>query len=77
MAEVKRKARIPRSHKGSLMVSITGKRGLHVYFQKKASQYNECIANQLRNKGGGKGSTRKAQRDKFTSAVAGCKGSRK
>lgn len=73
MAETKKKVRIPRSHKGGLMVSVTGKRGLHVYFQKRASGYNECIANQLRHKGGGKGSGRAAQRTKFTSAVSGCK----
>lgn len=69
---VKKKIRIPRSHKGGLMVSLSPQRGPHLYFQKRPSGYNQCVATELRGKGGGKGSTRKAQRDKFTTAVSGC-----
>jgi len=61
---------IPRSHKHGLMVSITPKRGLHVYFQKKASGYNMCIGDRLR---GGRPGSRGAARSAFTSAVSGCK----
>jgi hypothetical protein len=52
------------------MVSITPKRGLHVYFQKRASGFNMCIGEKLRNQ---KFSSRAAVRSAFTSAVAGCK----
>lgn len=61
---------MPRSHKHGLMVSITPKRGLHVYFQKRASGYNMCIGDAIRGK---KFASRKAVRDAFTAAVAGCK----
>ena len=69
----RRKAHIPRSHKHGLMVSLTPKRGLHVYFQKRASGYNMCIGDELRGRGGGPGSGRAEQRGKFTKAVATCK----
>lgn len=68
----KKKARIPRSHQGLLMVSVTGKRGLHVYFKKKASGRNLCIANKLRKQGGGKGSGRAKIRGLFKTAVTQC-----
>ena len=64
------KGRIPRSHKSGLMVSITGKRGLHVYFQKKASRFNNCIGDKLRH---GNYSNRESVRSAFKTAVAGCK----
>ncbi|MCZ7404256.1 MAG: hypothetical protein O8C67_04905 [Candidatus Methanoperedens sp.] len=74
MAKTK-KVRIPRSHKGGLMVSITGKRGLHVYFQKRASAYNRCIGDAVRKNPGsvGKGSGRAARITAFTSGVDHCK----
>jgi len=52
------------------MVSITPKRGLHVYFQKKASGFNMCIGDKLR---GGSYANRAAVRAAFKSAVAACK----
>lgn len=64
-----KKVRIPRSHKHGLMVSITPKRGLHVYFQKRASGYNRCIGDKVRGATG----NREAIRSAFKSAVAACK----
>jgi len=61
---------MPRSHKHGLMVSITSKRGLHVYFQKRASGFNMCIGEKIR---GGSYASRAAVRAAFTSAVASCK----
>ncbi|TSA56167.1 hypothetical protein D4R42_04080 [bacterium] len=61
---------MPRSHKHGLMVSITPKRGLHVYFQKKASGFNMCIGDAIR---GGSYASRKAVRDAFKAAVSKCK----
>ena len=61
---------MPRSRKHGLVVSITAKRGLHVYFQKKASGYNQCIGDKLR---GGSYTSRAAVRAAFKSAVAACK----
>jgi len=61
----------PRSHKHGLMVSVTPKRGLHVYFQKRASGFNECVGDQMRGK---KYKTRADVRNSFSSAVATCSG---
>jgi len=61
---------MPRSHKHGLMVSITQKRGLHVYFQKKASRYNNCIGDKMR---GGSYSNRDAVKAAFKSAVQSCR----
>jgi len=52
------------------MVSITQKRGLHVYFQKKASRYNNCIGDKMR---GGSYSNRDAVKAAFKSAVQSCR----
>lgn len=75
MAAKKQKIKIPRSHKSGLMVSMTGKRGLHVYFQKRASGYNQCISEQIRKAPGplGKGTGRAARRTAFTAGVDHCK----
>lgn len=67
---VKKKVKIPRSHKGGLMVSMSPKRGPHIYFQKRASGFNMCIGDRLRN---GSPGTREAARQAFKSAVSGCK----
>lgn len=61
---------MPRSHKHGLTVSITPKRGLHVYFQKRASGFNQCIGDKLRH---GKYADREAVRAGFKSAVAACR----
>lgn len=61
---------MPRSRKHGLTVSITGKRGLHVYFTKKASAYNNCIGDRLR---GGKPAGREQAKSAFRTAVSGCK----
>ena len=67
------KSRNPRSHKHGLMVSISDKRGLHVYFRKKASGYNNCVGESIRKSGkAGKGAGREAVRAKFRAAVATC-----
>ena len=60
---------MPRSHRHGLMVSITPKRGLHVYFQKKASRFNACIGEALRHGHGSRESIKSA----FKSAVNKCK----
>ena len=57
------------SHKHGLMVNITNKRGLHVYFTKKASGRNLCIADAMRGKGG----SRTAIRQAFAAAAKSCK----
>lgn len=57
-----------RSHKNGLMVSMTAKRGLHVYFQKRASTRNQCIGSKLRGQHGNKASRIAA----FKAAVAAC-----
>jgi len=59
----------PRSHKHGLMVSVTPKRGLHVYFQKKPSAFNECVGNTLR---GAKSGSRANARDHFGKAAFHC-----
>jgi hypothetical protein len=74
ISKIKEAGKLPRSHKHGLMVSMTPKRGLHVYFQKKASGFNECIGKAIRGK---KFPSRQAVRDAFTSAVAGCAGRKK
>jgi len=61
---------MPRSHKHGLMVSITPKRGLHVYFQKRASGFNMCIGDKLRH---GKYTNREDVRKAFKGAVGACK----
>lgn len=61
---------MPRSHKHGLMVSISPKRGLHVYFQKTASAYNNCIGDKIR---GGNYASRAAVKAAFKSAVSACK----
>lgn len=58
-----------RSHKNGLMVSISPKRGLHVYFQKKASGYNHCIGDAMRHKAGG---SRESVRSSFSAAASSC-----
>lgn len=52
------------------MVSITPKRGLHVYFQKKASGFNMCIGDKMRH---GDYANREAVRGAFKAAVSACK----
>ncbi len=64
---------MPRSHRHGLMVSITPKRGLHVYFQKRASGFNQCIGSKLR---GGHGN-REARKAAFKGAVQQCRGGSK
>jgi hypothetical protein len=64
---------MPRSHRHGLMVSITPKRGLHVYFQKRASGYNQCVGAGVRSAGvRGKGIGRQAVRSAFKQAVQKC-----
>lgn len=61
-----------RSRKHGLTVSISPKRGLHVYWTKKPSAYNNCIAEKMRAKRGtftDRASVKKA----FTEAVGECK----
>lgn len=58
------------SRKHGLMVNITDKRGLHVYFRKKASGFNQCIGDKLR---GQKHSSRASVRSAFKSAAASCR----
>ena len=60
------------SHKHGLGVSITAKRGLHVFFHKKTSGFNECVAKKMR---GAKGD-RQSIRNQFSSAAKGCHGSK-
>ena len=57
------------SHKNGLGVSITDKRGLHVFFGKKKTDFNICVGKALRGKGGN-------MRANFRAAVQSCKGSR-
>jgi hypothetical protein len=52
------------------MVSITSKRGLHVYFQKRASGFNMCVGEHIRGK---KYSNRAEVRNAFKGAVQACK----
>ncbi len=76
MAESKKpKIHIPRSHKGGLMVSMTGQRGVHVYFQKRPSRYNRCIGDAIRKAPGklGKGTGRDERIDAFKAGVNHCK----
>lgn len=60
------------SHKNGLTVSMTDKRGLHVYFRKRASGFNHCVGSKLR---GGHGN-REARKAAFKSAVQSCRGSK-
>ena len=62
---------MPRSRKHGLVVSISPKRGLHVYFQKKASAFNNCIGDILRR---GKPANRAAAKEAFSAAVRQCAG---
>ncbi|MDP2158917.1 MAG: hypothetical protein Q8K02_00405, partial [Flavobacterium sp.] len=59
--------------KNGLVVNITPKRGLHVYFQKKASGFNQCIGDALRHKAGG---SRESVRNSFSAAASSCAGRR-
>jgi len=57
------------SHKHGLGVSITAKRGLHVFFAKKSSMRNMCIGAKLR---GQKGGGQPGVRGRFISAAKSC-----
>lgn len=57
------------SHKHGLVVSMTNKRGLHVYFTKKASERNRCIGEKMRGQHGSGSSIRAA----FKAAASSCK----
>jgi len=59
------------SRKNGLTVSISPKRGLHVYWTKDASKYNTCIGDKIR---GGTYANRAAVKAAFESAVASCAG---
>jgi len=63
------------SHKHGLGVSISPKRGLHVFFAKKASQFNRCIADACRT-GKGRGGSKNDVITRFEGAVSRCKGRR-
>jgi len=57
------------SRKWGLVVGISPKRGLHVYFRKKASAFNQCVGDKLRGKTG----TRAQIRSNFAAAARACK----
>jgi hypothetical protein len=61
------------SHKHGLGVSITDRRGLHVFFRKNPTNFNICVGDHMK---GVKAKGKSAIRTEFIKAVGACKGRR-